>query len=156
MNLPDRHVYAVYIRTTPEKLWDAITNGELTQKYFFNGVLQAKELAVGTPMTYLDAGSGRLLTDGKVLEIDRPRKLVQSWRAAYVPEDQRDPDSRITWEITPMGETCKLTVIHEQVSGETETAKGTVEGWPMILSGLKTYLETGVPLAIAEPEEATT
>jgi uncharacterized protein YndB with AHSA1/START domain len=154
MTLPDRRVLAVYIRTTPEKLWDAITNGELTQKYFFAGILQAEELAVGTPMTYLEAGSGSLLTDGEVLEIDRPRKLVQMWRAAYVPEDQRDPDSRITWEITPMGGTCKLTVIHEQASGETETAKGTVEGWPMILSGLKTLLETGAPLEIPMTEEA--
>jgi uncharacterized protein YndB with AHSA1/START domain len=156
MNLPDRHVFAVYIRTTPEKLWDAITNGELTQKYFFDGILQAKELAVGTPMTYLEAGTGRLLTDGEVLEIDRPRKLVQTWRAAYVPEDARDPDSRITWEITPLGASCKLTVTHDQVSGETQTAKGTVEGWAMILSGLKTLLETGAPLEISWPEEART
>ncbi|HYZ15347.1 MAG TPA: SRPBCC domain-containing protein, partial [Candidatus Acidoferrum sp.] len=67
---------------------------------------------------------------------------------------QRDPDSRVTWEITPLGATCKLTVVHEHASADTTTAQGTVRGWSMILSGLKTLLETGTPLQIAEPEEA--
>ncbi|HYZ15994.1 MAG TPA: SRPBCC family protein, partial [Candidatus Acidoferrum sp.] len=135
MNLPVRHVYEVYIRTTPEKLWDALTDGEQTRKYFFDGILQTKQLAVGTPMTYRRADSGELMTDGEVLEIDRPRKLVQTWRAAYVPADKRDGDSRITWEITPLGATCKLTVVHEHASADTATAQGTVRGWSMILSG---------------------
>ncbi|MEA2663565.1 MAG: hypothetical protein QOI11_509 [Candidatus Eremiobacteraeota bacterium] len=154
MNLPFRQVYEVYIRTTPEKLWQALTDGALTKQYFFGGTLNGGPLAAGSPMTYLD-GEGNALTGGEVLEIEAPRRLVQTWRATWQ-GDERDPDSRVTYEITPLGASCKLSVTHEHVSAEGETAKGTAGGWPIVLSGLKTLLETGTPLEIAMPEEAAT
>lgn len=155
MSQPARHVYQVYIRTTPEKLWRAITDGAMTKQYFFGAVLQnGDRLAVGAPMTYID-GDGDVMTDGIVLELDPPRKLVQSWVGGSCSEGEPDAASRVTWEITPFGEACKLTVVHEHADENTETAKGTVNGWPIVLSGLKTLVETGTPLAIAIPEHAT-
>jgi uncharacterized protein YndB with AHSA1/START domain len=155
MSQPARNLYEVYICTTPEKLWDAITNGALTQQYFYGGILNDGPLSPGSPMTYRD-GEGAVLTDGKVLEIDPPRKLVQTWSAAWMPAGERDPDSKITWEITQLGDACKLAITHEHPDGETETAKSTTEGWPIILSGLKTLVETGKRLEIKFPEEAAT
>jgi uncharacterized protein YndB with AHSA1/START domain len=148
-------VYQVYIRTTPEKLWRAITDGTMTKQYFFGGVLQnGDRLAVGAPMIYLDE-DGDSITDGIVLEIDAPRKLVHTFIATHRPEAERDPASRVTWEIMPLGDACKLTVVHEHADETTETATGTVRGWPMILSCLKTLVETGTPLEITLPETAT-
>ncbi len=152
MNLPARHVYEVYIRTTPEKLWQALTDGALTKQYFYGGTLNAGPLAVGSPMTYRDE-DGNAMAGGEVIEIQAPRRLVQSWRAMWQ-GDERDPDSRVTYEITPLGAACKLSVTHEHASAEGETAKSTAGGWPVVLSGLKTLLETGTPLEIAMPEEA--
>ena len=155
MSQPARHVYQVYIRTTPEKLWRAITDGAITKQYFFGGALQnGDRLAVGAPVTYVD-DEGDSITDGVVLEIDAPRKLVHTFIATHRPAADRDPASRVTWEITPLGEACRLTVVHEHADETTETAVGTTKGWPMILSGLKTLIETGTPLAITMPERAT-
>jgi uncharacterized protein YndB with AHSA1/START domain len=154
MNLPVRHVYEVYIRTTPEKLWQALTDGALTKQYFFGLSLDDGPLAVGGPMTYRD-DEGDVMTGGEILDVEAPRRLVQTWRATWGGE-ARDPDSRVTYEITPFGATCKLSVTHEHVSAESETAKKTVGGWPMIVSGLKTLLETGEPLEIERPEETAT
>lgn len=155
MSQPARHVYQVYIRTTPEKLWRAITDGAMTRQYFFGAVLQnGDRLAAGAPVAYIDEDGDPVL-DGVVLEIDPPRKLVHTFIATHRPEAERDPASRVTWEITPLGETCKLTVMHEHADETTETATGTVRGWPVILSGLKTLVETGTPLEIAFPEPAT-
>ena len=154
MNLPVRHVYEVYIRTTPEKLWQALTDGALTKQYFYGGTLEGGPLAVGSPMTYRDA-EGDVMTGGEVLEIEAPRRLVQTWRATWQGA-AADPDSRVTYEITPLGASCKLSVTHEHASADGETAKSTVGGWPVVLSGLKTLLETGAPLEIAWPEEVAT
>jgi uncharacterized protein YndB with AHSA1/START domain len=154
MTFPVRHVYEVYIRTTPEKLWQALTDGALTKHYFFGGALEAAPLAVGSSMTYRDE-DGASMTEGSVLEIEPQRRLVQTWAATWE-GDERDPDSRLTYEITPLGESCKLSVTHEHVSADGKTTQGTVRGWPMVLSGLKTLLETGTPLRIEMPEEAAT
>ena len=143
MSEPVTHVYEVYIRTAPEKLWDAITNGALTKQYLFGLTLNEGPLRVGSPMVYR-ADDGNMLLDGEVVEIEPGRKLVSTWKGMQHPDDAH---SRVTWEITPLGEACKLAVIHEHPDASSATAKGTQEGWPIVLSGLKTLLETGHALA---------
>jgi uncharacterized protein YndB with AHSA1/START domain len=88
------------------------------------------------------------LVDGKVIEADPPRRLVHTWRAAYSPDTAADRPSRVTWTIEPVGAICKLTVLHDDFDGETKTWKSTANGWPVVLSGLKTLLETGEPLPL--------
>jgi uncharacterized protein YndB with AHSA1/START domain len=87
---------------------------------------------------------------GEVLEINPPHRLVHTFIPAYGDSEDRDPPSRVTWEIEPLGEACRLTLTHEHYAGETETYKGTLTGWNPVLSGLKTLLETGTPLRIDE------
>jgi uncharacterized protein YndB with AHSA1/START domain len=141
---PVTHVYEVSIRTTPEKLWDAITDGAMTKQYLFGGTLEPGPLERGKPMRYrLDDGT--LLADGEVLELEPQRKIVQTWRGT---PNADDPLSRVTWEITPLGDVCKLVVVHEHPDAGTKTAKSTQEGWPIVLSRLKTLLETGAPLVV--------
>jgi uncharacterized protein YndB with AHSA1/START domain len=147
MSEPARHVYEVYIRTTPEKLWEAITTGAVTQQYMFGAILQESALAPGGTMTYTGA-DGTPMIHGNVIEADRPRKLVHTWNGDPHPDE---PASRVSWEITPLGDACKLTVVHEHPDAESKTSKGTQEGWPIVLSVLKTLLETGTPLQITWP-----
>jgi uncharacterized protein YndB with AHSA1/START domain len=146
MNMSLKHVYEVYIRTSPEKLWAALTDGELTAKYFF-GTHVKSTWKPGAELTYHDA-KGALMVDGKLIEIDPPRRLVHTWHAVYSPETASDRPSRVTWTIEARGPVCKLTVQHDEFDGETTTWKSTGGGWPIVLSGLKTWLETGEPLPL--------
>jgi uncharacterized protein YndB with AHSA1/START domain len=139
-----KHVFEIYIRTSPEKLWAALTDGELTTKYFF-GTRARSSWKPGAELSYTDA-KGTLMVDGKVVEVDPPRRLVQTWRAAYSPETAKERPSRVTWTIEPLGPLCKLTVLHDDFDGETATWKSTGAGWPLVVSGLKTLLETGEPM----------
>src|SRR4051794_10693218 len=118
-----KHVYEIYIRTTPEKLWAAITDGEQTQRYFF-GTRAASTWKPGAELSYHHAQAG-LMVDGKVVEAEAPHRLVTTWRAAYDPGTARDRPSRVTWTIQPVGEICKLTVVHDDFDGETQTWKST-------------------------------
>ena len=92
------------------------------------------------------------MLEGELLEIDPPRRLVHSFIVSHRKPEDRDPPSRVTWEIEPMGEVCRLTLTHEHYAGDTETSRGTLTGWNPVLSGLKTLLETGLPLEITFPE----
>lgn len=141
-----RQVYQIYIRTTPEKLWQAITDPAMTQQYFYETAVESTWKR-GGPLNRRRADGSPVL-EGEVLEIDPPRRLVHTFITAYTDPEDRDPPSRVTWEIEPMGETCRLTLTHEHYNGESETYKGTLTGWNPVLSGLKTLLETGRPLQI--------
>ncbi len=148
-----RHVYVVYIRTTPEKLWHAITSPESTKQYFGLGV--ESDWKAGSSYRYTFA-NGTLAHFGTLLEVDRPRRLVQTFEHEYSEQHGGGPDdrSRVTWEIEPEGEVCKLTVIHDGWQRESKSYQSAGQGWPRILSGLKTLLETGKQLPIntgAEP-----
>ncbi|MGP6189687.1 MAG: SRPBCC family protein [Vulcanimicrobiaceae bacterium] len=152
MSQPVRNIFEVYIHTTPEKLWDAITNGELMQQYFYGGRLKATPRKPGDRLTYIDDDDGFTMLDGEVLEIDPPRKLVQTFEHKW--ETHMDPvPSRVTWEITQLGGTCKLALEHV-FERDGEIVEQTRSGWSVILSGLKTLLETGGPLTIEFPVEA--
>jgi uncharacterized protein YndB with AHSA1/START domain len=136
-----KHVFEIYIRTSPEKLWAALTDGDLTQKYFF-GTRPTSTWKAGAALDWHDQ-KGALMVDGKVIEADPPRRLVHTWRAAYSPDVAGDKPSRVTWTIEPRGAICKLSVLHDDFEGETATYKSTGQGWMLVLSGLKTVLETG-------------
>jgi uncharacterized protein YndB with AHSA1/START domain len=150
MPQPLRHVYQLYIRTTPEQLWQALTDPALTKLYFYGSAIESK-LKPGGPLNRRRA-DGSFMLEGEVLEIDPPRRLVHSFIVSHRKSEDRDPPSRVTWEIEPMGEVCRLTLTHEHYAGDTETSRGTLTGWNPVLSGLKTLLETGLPLEITFPQ----
>ena len=140
-------VYQVFIKSTPERIWDAITKPEFTERYF-HGSRSDFDLRPGGAYAGRSA-DGTVLVDGEVVEADPPRRLVHTWRALWDPETASEEPSRVTWEIEPQdGGFSLLTVVHDQLEGAPKTAKGVAgTGWMMVLSGLKTVLETGEPLA---------
>jgi len=142
-----KQVYVLYIRTTPEALWDAITNPELTARYFY-GTRIDSDFEVGAALRYMGEESAAI--EGEVVEIEPRRKLVHSFA---FPDQPDDAPTRVTWEIEPEGDVCKLTVIHEGFEGHTDTWDITSGGWPYILNSLKTFIETGEPLP--PPESAS-
>jgi len=133
-------VFEIYIRTTPERLWEAITDPEIRSKYQFGAEVKSD----WTPGSRFELGHRNapgLLGEGENLEVDPPRRLVQSMTALWSDDVKSEGTSRITWEIEPVGDSCRLTVTHDQLrEGANDELYG---GWPMILSGLKTWLETG-------------
>ncbi len=134
-------VFEIYIKTTPERLWKAITDTEMRRKYTFGAVV-ASDWTPGS--RYESAGGGALIFEGENLEVDPPRRLVQSFRALWSEDVKSEGTSRVTWEIEPIGDSCRLTVTHDQLR---EDANNQIYGgWPMVLSGLKTLLETGETL----------
>jgi uncharacterized protein YndB with AHSA1/START domain len=141
-----KHVYEVYIRTTPEKLWEAITRPEMTRQYFY-GTEARSDWKVGSAVRHVGA-DGETKLDGKVLEFDPPRRLVTTFCAVHDADAKKDRPSRVTWEIVPRGEVCLLTLTHDDFDGVTATYKQVGMGWNPVLSGLKTLVETGKPLVI--------
>jgi len=140
-------VYSVFIRATPEQVWDAITKPEFTTKYF-HGTRIESTFEPGAPYLSLAADGDQQLVDGEVLESDPPRTLKHTWRALYDPETAVEPHSRVTWEIEAQeGGVTKLTVTHDQLEAAPKTAASVAGGWDYVLSGLKTVLETGEPLS---------
>ncbi len=140
------HVYEIYIRTTPERLWRAITDGSDTARYSY-GTAVSSTWQPGAPMTY-SYPDGTLAAEGVVLEADPPRRLVTTFHATWDEEMAADRPHRMTWEITPAGESCRLVVTSDDFDGETATYRSFQGGMSVILSGLKTLLETGESLAI--------
>jgi uncharacterized protein YndB with AHSA1/START domain len=133
-------VFEIYIKTTPERLWEAITTDELRQKYNF-GVGVRSDWKPGSHYEGFHPGAGIAIAEGENLEVDPPRRLVQSFTALWSDDVKNEGTSRVTWEIEPVGDSCRLTVTHNELrEGANDELYG---GWPMILSGLKTLLETG-------------
>jgi uncharacterized protein YndB with AHSA1/START domain len=134
-----RKVFEIYIKTTPERLWEAITDPEIRSRYNF-GARQTSDWTPGS-LVEMSQPNGGLLGDGEILEVDPPRRLVQTMVALWSDDVKREGSSRVTWDIEPIGDSCRLTVTHDQLrEGANNQIYG---GWPMILSGLKTWLETG-------------
>jgi DNA-binding transcriptional ArsR family regulator len=140
-------VYEIYIKTTPERLWQAITDPAIRAKYSF-GVGVYSDWTPGSQYharaTDITVSPGAEIADGDNLEVDPPRLLVQRFRALWSDDVKREGYSRVTWEIEPVGDSCRLTVTHDLLpAGANAELYG---GWPMVLSGLKTWLETGETL----------
>ena len=137
---PMEKVFEIYIKTTPERLWEAITDPEQRATYNF-GARHESDWQPGSRYEMTHPAAGVLLGEGEILEIDPPRRLVQSFTALWSDEVKAEGTSRVTWEIEPVGDSCQLTLTHDELrDGANAELYG---GWPMILSGLKTYLETG-------------
>jgi uncharacterized protein YndB with AHSA1/START domain len=140
-------VYQVFIKATPEQIWEAITTPEFTEKYFYGSRVKST-LEVGSRYGGWSSDETQQLVDGEVLEADPPRRLSTTWRALYDPDTAAEPYSRVSWEIEAQeGGYSKLTVVHDQLDESLKTAESVAGGWSYVLSGLKTLLETGEPLA---------
>jgi len=133
-------VFEIYIKTTPERLWEAITDPELRSQYSF-GVGVNSDWTQGSRYEAAHAAAGVAIAEGENLEVDPPHRLVQSLTALWSDDVKAEGTSRVTWEIEQIADSCRLTVTHDQLrEGANDELYG---GWPMILSGLKTLLETG-------------
>jgi len=133
-------VFEIYIKTTPERLWEAITDPEMRAKYNF-GVGVESDWTNGSSYTSTHQAAGFDIAAGENLEVDPPRKLVQTMTALWSDEVKAEGASRVTWEIEPVGSSCRLRVTHDQLADDANNEL--YGGWPMILSGLKTLLESG-------------
>jgi uncharacterized protein YndB with AHSA1/START domain len=135
----DEKVFEIYIKTTPEKLWDAITDPGLRAKYSFGTGVSSD----WTPGSSYEAvhPAGVAISAGENVEVDPPRLLVQTFTAMWSEEVKAEGPTTVTWEIEPVGTSCRLTVTHSGLGPDANSEL--YGGWPMILSGLKTLLETG-------------
>ena len=137
-------VYQVFVKASPEQIWEAITNPDFTEKYFYGARIE------NTPEAHRSLGpDGSTWGDSRTIEFDPPRRLVHGWRSLYDPELAHEDESRVTWEIEQQdGGVSLLTVVHDRLEGAPKTAASVAGvGWMRVLSGLKTLLETGKPLA---------
>jgi uncharacterized protein YndB with AHSA1/START domain len=136
-------VFEIYIKTSPERLWQAITDPQLRARYNF-GVGVDSDWTPGSRWQSRHSQAGVEIGEGENLEVDPPRRLVQSFNALWGDDVKAEGASRVTWEIAQIEDSCRLTVTHDQLrEGANDQLYG---GWPMILSGLKTLLETGEDL----------
>jgi uncharacterized protein YndB with AHSA1/START domain len=133
-------VFEIYIRARPERVWEAITDPDIRAKYNFGAGVVA-DWKPGSGLRLESANAGQPLGDGEVLEVDPPRRLVHTMRALWGDDVKSEGFSRVTWEIEQIEDSCRVRVTHDELrEGASEQLYG---GWPMILSGLKTWLETG-------------
>ena len=142
-----QHVFQVYVRATPDQIWQAITDPAMTRRYYHATSVES-DWQAGSPINYQLNGESAL--SGEIIECDPPRRLVHSF--TFPGND--DPPSRATWEMPPQGESCLVRLSHDGFASETETFRSVANGWPLILSGLKTLLETGGELQVEMPEAA--
>jgi uncharacterized protein YndB with AHSA1/START domain/biotin operon repressor len=139
---PMEKVFEIYIKTSPERLWQAITDGDARTKYNFGARVES-DWKAGSRYE-LSHPAGGVLAEGEVVEADPPRRLVHTMTALWGDDVKSEGESRVTWEIQPVGDSCRLTITHDQLrEGANDQLYG---GWPMILSGLKTWLEMGEEL----------
>ncbi|HEY8523523.1 MAG TPA: metalloregulator ArsR/SmtB family transcription factor [Acidimicrobiales bacterium] len=140
LETPVEKVFEIYIRTTPDRLWQAITDPETRSVYHF-GCRVDSDWTPGARLEMTHPRAPGLLAEGEVLEADPPRRLVHTLLTQWSDEAKAEGPSRVTWEIEPVGDSCRLTLVHDELrEGAPEELYG---GWPMVLSGLKTFLETG-------------
>ncbi len=136
-------VFEIYIKTTPERLWQAITDDAQRRTYWF-GVGVSSDWTPGSHYTASHPAAPSPIFEGENLEVDPPRRLVQTYRATWDKATADEGTSRVTWEIEPVGDSCRLTVVHDNL--REDASEAIYGGWPQVLSGLKTLLETGQSL----------
>ena len=145
---PATQVYQLYIKATPERIWEAITSPEMHAKFFFGAQIEST-YEPGTPLRSWSPDRKDQWGDNVIIESDPPRKLVHTWRSLYDEQLALEAESRVSWEIEPFQEGyCKLTVVHDRLENAPKTAASVSGGWMFILSGLKTLCETGESLGM--------
>lgn len=151
---PSQFVYSIYIRTTPEKLWKALIGPEFT-KQFWAETWQESDWKVGAAWKIM-MPDGRVADTGEILEFEPYKRIVLTWRNEFKPELKGEGHSRMTYELVQQGDSVKLTVIHEMNKPGTKFIEAVSQGWPPILSSLKSLLETGEALEITRkwPKQA--
>jgi uncharacterized protein YndB with AHSA1/START domain len=138
-------IHVSYIATTAERLWEALTQGDFTRKYWFGRRIES-DWRIGSPVRFFDGASDDLTDSGVVLESDPPLRLAYTFRTEFDPQARALGYSRVTFHLEARDEgMVKLTLVHDELPSE-EIAAGFREGWAPILSSLKTYLETGQAL----------
>lgn len=144
---PPVHVWEMFVRATPEAFWDVLTDDARTPLWQHFDMTHRTEWRVGGRIAFL-LGDTEMIV-GELLELDPPRRLVHSFSARWAPDVAADSPSRVTWEITPVGEdACKGVLTHDGFAGATATALAVTGGWPEALSRLKTLVETGTPFRL--------
>jgi uncharacterized protein YndB with AHSA1/START domain len=137
-------VYVTYIETTPEKLWDALTNSEFTERYWWDTRV-VSDWKIGSPVAL--ESRGKVTDTGVIVVADPPRRLSYTW-ANTSEEFRNERPSRVTFAIEPYGKLVKLTLTHEDFDQESKMLQGISKGWPAIMSSLKTMLESGQALDV--------
>jgi len=145
------HVFHVFIQTNPEKLWEALTDGSITAQYYFGTAVQSS-WKPGDEYTYQYPDNDGVMIKGTIVEIDPPKRLVQTFVPNWLENAESIKPSTVVWEIEPLGDVCKLTLTHHDLDPATTPVTGIKMGWGQILSGLKTLLETGNPLVVGESQ----
>jgi uncharacterized protein YndB with AHSA1/START domain/DNA-binding transcriptional ArsR family regulator len=145
MSESPKHVYEVYIRATPEEVWRALTDPELTRQYYYDNAVES-DWKPGSPLVYRNPDGSEAI-QCEIVEADAPRRLVHTF---FFPGTDESP-SRCTWTIEARGAATLLILTHDEFDGVTDTFRSVEHGWVPILSGLKTLLETGQPLEISYP-----
>ncbi|MGZ4401040.1 MAG: SRPBCC family protein [Gaiellaceae bacterium] len=147
MTAQTTQVYSVFIKASPEQVWDAITKPEFTSKYFYGSVIEST-YEPGASYRGFSADHSQAYMEGEIVEAIAPSRLVTTWRALWAPDLAEEPFSRVTWEIAPAdGGVTQLTIVHDELERSPKTAESVAGGWSFVLSGMKTLLETGKPLA---------
>jgi uncharacterized protein YndB with AHSA1/START domain len=146
-----KKVFEIYIRTTPERLWEALTSGEMRRKYAF-GLSVKSDWSPGSRYEQTSPDGRTVWVKGENLVVEPPHRLVQTMVALWSDEIRKEPPSQVTLEIEPAGNLCHLTVSHDKLREDANDEL--YGGWPMILSSLKSLLEPGESLDIQIPAEA--
>ena len=145
-------IYVTYIRTTPEKLWSALTDTDFMQQYWFNARVES-DFKKGSPWRIV-LEDGRVADTGEILEAKPPKRLVIKWRNEFKPELKADGYAICTIELEPVADAVKLTITHSIDKENAKFIEAVSGGWPKILSNLKSLLETGELVLVEKPAAA--
>lgn len=140
--------YEVYVAAPVRNVWETLTDGSATKQYFY-GCSVRSTFKKGAPISYLGDGEFNML-DGKVLDVEPEKRLVTTFQARWDEKVSRDKPWRVASDLSPMGQATKITLIHDRFAAQTATYKQSASGWNIILSSLKTYLETGKTLELSQ------
>ena len=149
-----RHIYEIYVKATPERVWQAITDPAFTRQYFYDTAVES-DFGVGSGIRYT-MGSGDPAIEGTIEEIDVGRRMAMTFRFLDDPALAAEPPSRVEWVITPAGDVTRLTLRHGDLFKSPLTWERARMGWLPVIDGLKTLLETGAPLGEVQDDEAAT
>jgi len=138
------YTYDIYIAAPLGRVWKGIVDGDMTKHYVYGTRLESA-LTSGAPYAYVGDG-GFKVVDGEILEVEHEKRLVMTWRAHWDDAVGKDRASRVSYELSTAGPTTKLRVVHDDFDGQTATYTGSIAGWPLMLSSLKSLLETGKAL----------